>query len=408
MISVTGKSLEVKEVFKEIMMSPEKMFEMLDVNMKDVVEKTLGELLKVELTSYLGRDKYQRTKGEVNYRNGSYRRSYAVKGAGIVDLEIPRDRDGDFKSNIVRRYERRDSRINQDAALLFLSGLSTRGLQLISKRLLGTKISAGEVSNVAKELLRGIDAWRLKPLHDLKIKHMFIDGVNFHMRVKRKVEKIPVLVIIGVTEEGRKLFLGLQVGDKDSSSTWREVFKDIKARGLNPNHVQLGIMDGLPGLMTVFKEEFANAKVQRCQVHVSRNVLCKVPCAAKGEVVDSLRNIFYAPSKKASMDKYNEFVAKYNNVYPSAVKCLSNVIDECLTFYSFSEEEWNSLRTTNGIERVNKEFKRRTKPMEVMAGEASTYRILGFVCLKMESTWKTFPYRKANPDKALEVFTQLC
>ena len=92
MISVTGKSLEVKEVFKEIMLSPEKMFEMLDVNMKDVAERTLSELLKVELTSYLGRDKYQRTKGEVNYRNGSYRRSYAVKGAGIVDLEIPSGR----------------------------------------------------------------------------------------------------------------------------------------------------------------------------------------------------------------------------------------------------------------------------------------------------------------------------
>lgn len=408
MISVKGKSLEVKEVFKEIMISPEKMFEMLDVNMKDVVEKTLSELLKVELTSYLGREKYQRTKGEVNYRNGSYRRGYAVKGAGIVDLEIPRDRDGDFKSNLIRRYERRDSRIDQDAALLFLSGLSTRGVHLISKRLLGTKISAGEVSNVSKELLVGIDAWRLKPLNDLKIKYMLMDGVNFHMRVKRKVEKIPVLVVIGVTETNRKMFLGLQVGDKDSASTWREVFKDFKVRGLDPNYVQLGIMDGLPGLMTVFKEEFINAKVQRCQVHVSRNVICKVPCAAKGEVVDSLRNIFYAPSKKSAMVKYNEFVTKYNNLYPSAVKCLSNVIDECLTFYSFSEEEWNSLRTTNGIERVNKEFKRRTKPMEVMAGEASTYRILGFVCLKMESTWKTFPYRKANPDKALEVFTQLC
>lgn len=408
MISVTGKLLEVKEIFKEIIISPEKVFEMLDVNMKDVAERALSELLKVELTSYLGREKYQRSDGEINYRNGSYRRSYAVKGAGIVDLEIPRDRNGDFKSSLIKRYERRDSRINQDVALLFLSGLSTRGIHLISKRLLGTKISATEVSNVSKELLHGIDAWRLKPLHDFKIKHMFIDGVNFHMRVNRKVEKIPVLVVIGVTNENKKMFLGLQVGDKDSAPTWREVFKDIKARGLDPNYVQLGVMDGLPGLMTVFREEFGNAKVQRCQVHVSRNVICKVPHSAKGEVVDGLRSIFYATSKKVATERYNNFVSKYNNLYPSAVKCLSNVIDECLTFYSFPQEEWNSLRTTNAIERVNKEFKRRTKPMEVMAGEASTYRILGFVCLKMESTWKTYPYRKANPDKALEVFTQLC
>jgi putative transposase len=392
------------------MISPEKMFEMLDVNMKEVVERTLSELLKSELTAYLGREKYVRSDADsdVNYRNGSYRRSYAVKGAGNVELEIPRDRDGSFKSNLVKRYERRDSRINQDAAVLFLSGLSTRGLQLISKRLLGTKISAGEVSNVAKDLLSGIDAWRLKPLHDYKIKYMCIDGVYFHTRVNHKVEKVPILVVIGVTEDNRKLFLGLQQGDKDSASTWREVFKDLKTRGLDPNYVQLGIMDGLPGLMTVFKEEFTNAKIQRCQVHVSRNVLCKVPHSAKGEVVDSLRNIFYAASKKVAVERYNRFVDKYNSLYPSAVKCLSNVVDECLTFYTFPEEEWKSLRTTNGIERVNKEFKRRTKPMEILAGEASTYRILGFVCLKMESNWKTFPYKNPNADKALEVFTQLC
>src|SRR5690606_28426404 len=148
------------------------------------------------------------------------------------------------------------------------------------------------------------------------------------------------LIVIGVTEAGRKTFLTIQQGDKDSATTWREVFKDLKRRGLEPGLVQLGIMDGLPGLMSVFSQEFPAAKVQRCQVHVARNVLSKVAKSQKSEVADRLRDIFYAPSRSKAMQKFSEFVTAYSESLPSAVKCLSNVIGESLTFYSFPQEEW--------------------------------------------------------------------
>lgn len=121
---------------------------------------------------------------------------------------------------------------------------------------------------------------------------MYIDGVNFHMRQGHSIDIIPMLVVIGVTTDNQKTFLTIQKGDKESATTWREVFKDLKSRGLDPKTVELGIMDGLSGLMTVFKEEFSHAKVQRCQVHVARNVLCKVPRKSKQEVADPLRDIF--------------------------------------------------------------------------------------------------------------------
>jgi putative transposase len=245
-----------------------------------------------------------------------------------------------------------------------------------------------------------------RPLHDFKIKYMYIDGVNFHMRVNRKVEIIPMLVVIGVTSENRKIFLTIQRGDKESASTWREVFKDLKGRGLNKNYVSLGIMDGLPGLETVFKDEFPSAKVQRCQVHVARNVLSKVSRGEKKRVADSMRNIFYASSKKKAEKEYLSFVEKYEKTFPSAVKCLTNSINSCLTFYAFPDDEWISLRTTNVIERVNKEFKRRTKPMEILAGENSAYRLLCFVALKMELGWRSVPLKRNNLP-ALNVFTQL-
>lgn len=402
---------EVKEIFKEIMEAPEKMFELFRIDMRAACERAVTELIKVELTQFLGREKYQRDtdnlpEGEKkNYRNGSYPRSYTVKNVGTLDIEIARDRLGQFSSNLIHKYDRYEKELEKDISLMFLSGLSTRGISLISKSLLGRKISPSEVSKVNKELLTGIDGWRMRPLHDFHIKYLIIDGVNFDMRVDHSVEKVPMLVIIGVTRENQRVFLSIQQGDKDSASTWREVFKDMKTRGLDPFEVQLGIMDGLPGLEKVFQEEFPKARVQRCQVHVSRNVLTKVPQKMKKQVADGLRDIFYAPSKKRAIEQYHSFVQNYESVVPSAVKSLSRSIDTCLTFYSFPEDEWISLRTTNMIERVNKEFKRRTKPMEILAGEASAYRLLCFVALKMELNWRSAPLGRNNLP-VLDKFTQ--
>ncbi len=136
----------------------------------------------------------------------------------------------------------------------------------------------------------------------------------------------------------------------------------------------LGIMDGLSGLERVFKEEFIHAKIQRCQVHVARNVLAKVPKKYKQDVADDMRSIFYASSKEKSLIFWDGFKEKWESVLPSAVSCLDKTIETCLTFFNCPEEEWISLRTTNIIERLNKEFKRRTKPMEIMAGNKPATR----------------------------------
>jgi len=410
MKTITGNLPETKELFKEIMLCPETMFDLLDVDMKAIAERSISELLKLELSAFLGRNKYERdyavSKEPRNYRNGNYQKKFTVKKIGELDLKVPRDRNGEFSSGLIKKYQRYDKRLEKDISLMFLSGLSTRGIGLISQSLIGRKISAGEVSSINKELLSGMELWRTRSLENYRIKYMYVDGVNFHMRSDRRIELIPMLVVIGVTDENKKVFLVIQQGQKDSASTWREVFKDMKQRKLDVGNVTLGIMDGLPGLMTVFREEFPNAKVQRCQFHVASNVLSKVPHGQKKKVADSLRDVFYAPSRKVARAAFEVFAQNYEQQMPSAVKCLSNVIDECLTFYSFPSEEWISIRTTNVIERVNKEFKRRTKPMEILAGEASAYRLLCFVALKMEIAWKTSPIGKYCELNGLDKFTQ--
>jgi putative transposase len=400
---------ESQAIFQDLLNNPGKVFELMRFDFKSLAEMTLSNLLKEELTHFLGRQKYAHQElASSNYRNGYYDRAYTAKGIGEVKIKVPRDRKGEFSSKIIEKYDRYEPAIATDACLMFLSGLSTRGIELVSKRLLGRRISHGEVSKINKELMTGIDAWRCRSLSELPMKYLYIDGVNFHMRVERKIEILPMLVVIGVGLDNRKTFLTIQQGDKESAPTWRQVFKDLKNRGLDSSKVQLGIMDGLPGLMTVFKEEFISAKVQRCQVHVSRNVICKVPRAQKKAVVDHLRSIFYAESKSSAMKFYNQFEETFKDTIPSAVKCLENVIAECLTYHSFPKEDWVSIRTTNTIERVNKEFKRRTKPMEILAGEESAYRLLCFVALKMELGWKSCPIGKdMSPLIEANKFTQL-
>jgi putative transposase len=403
---------EVVEIFKEIKEQPQRLFEMIRFDIRETVGQYLTAMMNAELSHFLGREPYERSPEEPNYRNGSYGRHFTLKGIGKVDVHVPRDRKGEFKTWVIPRSKQYEEEIARDLSLMFLAGISTRSLSMISRRLIGRKISPTEISSANVELSEAVEKWRMRDLSAEYVKYMLIDGVNFHMRIKRNIETVPILAAIGVTKAGYRLVLGLQSGDKESASSWREFFKDLKARGLDPKNVTLGIMDGLPGLEAVFKQEFPSAKVQRCQVHVARNVLAKVPKKLKKEVADDLRSIFYASSKNKAVEFFEQFKKKWKDTIPSAVSCLERSINACLTFFSFPEEEWISLRTTNIIERLNKEFKRRTKPMEILAGETACYRLLAFISLRMELHWRSNPIGKVRnnlpflKELAYEKFTQ--
>jgi len=382
---------EVIDLINEIKQQPQSLFEMIRSNVQETVGEYLSSLMDSEMTHFLGRTRYERCEGDKNHRNGSYDRKFTLKGIGSVDIKVPRDRKGEFKTEVIPRSKQYEDSLREDLSVMFLAGISTRTLAIMSERLIGRKISAGEVSNVSKELTRSVEAWRERDLSGEAIKYLYMDGTNFSMRIDGSVEKVPVLVVIGVTESGYRTVLGLQAGDKESATNWREMFKDLKRRGLKGKLISLGIMDGLSGLKRVFEEEFPNAKIQRCQIHVSRNILAKVPRKLKKTIGDEVRSIFYASSKKKALRFFESFKDRWEEEIPSAVKCLEKSLQACLTYLDFPEEEWVCLRTTNVIERVNKEFKRRTKPMEILAGERSCYMLLAFVCLKMEAHWRSKP-----------------
>lgn len=385
---------EVLDLIKEIRQKPESLFEMIRADVRETVGHYLSELMDGELTHFLGRDPYERCEGQSNHRNGSYGRGFTLKGIGEVSVKVPRDRKGEFKTEVIPRSKQYEDEIRQDLCAMFLAGISTRTLSMMSRRLIGRRISPSEISKASKELTNAVEEWRERDLSGESFKYIIVDGVSFPMRVDGTIERVPVLVAIGVTQKGHRMVLGLQAGDKESASNWREFFKDLKRRRLDGSNVTLGVMDGLAGLERVFKEEFPKAKVQRCQLHVARNVLAKVPRKLKKEIADEIRSIFYASSKNKAMEFFEQFKRRWSEQLPSAVKCLEKSLEPCLAYLNFPEHEWICLRTTNVIERVNKEFKRRTKPMEILAGERSCYTLLAFVCLKMEVQWRSKPIGK--------------
>lgn len=403
---------ELKDYVKSIPKIKDQLFDLLRMDVKEVATDFVNGLMQAEFELFIGRDKHQRQSlisvNERNYRNGYYQRSFMVKGLGKLGMKVPRDRKGHYKTKVLDKYQRTERALKEDVAILYLMGTSTRSLSLISQRLLGEKISHAQVSECASSLCASVERWRTRAIKD-EIKYLYLDGTNFKMRIDGSVELVTVLVAIGVTESGHKRVLALQSGDKESAATWRQLFRDLKVRGLDKNKVQLGIMDGLPGLEKVFTEEFPKSKVQRCQVHVARNVLCKVPKKLKQEVVDDIRSVFYAKSRSKADMFMNEFKLKWEKEIPSAVKCLESSIDSTLRYLEFPEEEWVALRTTNPIERLNKEFKRRTKSMEIVAGESSCYNLLAVISLRMEVYWQRHPitFCKALPwFKSRGEFTQ--
>lgn len=412
MLELKINAPELRDYVKSIPKIKEQIFDLMRMDVKEVATDFINGIMDAEFELFIGREKHVRQTfisfTERNYRNGHYHRSFMVKGLGKLSIKVPRDRIGAYQTGVLDKYQRTETALKEDVAIIYLMGVSTRSLSLISKRLLGDKISHSQVSQCASSLCESVEKWRCRPI-DEEIKYLYLDGTNFKMRIDGSIELVTVLVAIGVTESGHKKVLALQAGDKESATSWRELFKDLKARGLDKNKIQLGIMDGLPGLEKVFIEEFPKAKVQRCQVHVARNVICKVPRKLKQEVADDMRSIFYCKTRVKADSFMKEFKVKWNKDIPSAVKCLESSIDSTLRYLEFPEDEWIALRTTNPIERLNKEFKRRTKSMEIVAGEASCYNLLAVISLRMEVYWKKYPlsFKHALPwFKEQREFTQ--
>ncbi len=349
---------------------------------RDAVIATLEQVMNAELELFLG----QEPKG-ANKRNGFTTRTYAVKGLGALRVRVPRDRAGKFESKVVPPSRHYDEATERDLALLHLAGLSTRMLSQVSGRVLGIRVSAQEVSNALKTIVPAAKKFLERPLGGRRWHYLYVDGTNFHIR-RGTVAREPTLVVIGVDELGHKSVLSMVQGDKDSRGAWEMVFADLKDRGLDSSAVQLGIMDGLPGLPTAFLAAFPNARVARCWVHKARNVFTRVPKRFQSEFKVGWDAVQYAQGGSEARAAFKAMQERWKGLADDALASFDRDIEMLLVHYEFPKEHWEALRTTNPIERVNKEFKRRSKAMDSM-GADGLKALLAFTALRLEFGWST-------------------
>jgi len=355
--------------------------ETLTQHLRSSVSSAINDLLNAEMTLFLGQPEQRENK-----RNGVRQREYYLKGVGSLRIELPRDRNGAFESVVVPAHEQIDPRTKQDLALLHMGGLSNRMLAMISERLLGIEVSHTTVSQSLGQMKVEAPKWLTRPL-EAKYWALYIDGTNFKVQRRGSTEREPSLCVLGVDETHHRSVLAVEPGTRDNVDAWRAVFRELKRRGLDESAVRIGIMDGLPGLENLFREEFSRSVTARCWLHATRNALAKSPARYRDAFKQMTAKVMYASSEDAARKAFAALETAFGNDAQRAVACLKKDLDPLLVHYRFDERFWRALKTTNAIERLNKEFKRRTKSMETV-GESTLQVILAFTALRLEAGWR--------------------
>jgi len=375
---------ELKEAIIEIEHGRRRFFELLNHEIKAAAVSAVEQVLASEITVFLGK-----TSESDNKRNGYELRNYAIKGIGGVSIKVPLDRKRRFESSIVAKNEQIDPRLKEDLAVLHLAGLSTRDLAMISQRILGLDVSRQTISNSLECIEQKSQEWLTRPI-DKKYWALYIDGTNFKIQRRGSTEREPSLVVLGIDESNHKSILAIEPGTKDNADTWEVVFNEIIKRGLKPDDVRIGIMDGLPGLEEKFKATFSKAVTARCWVHALRNTLAKCPARFRPAFKKLVRPVMYATSEDAARRAFKALKEALGSDSERAIKCLEKDLDSLLVHYRFEKKLWLALKTTNPIERINKEFKKRTRSMGTL-GAKTLENLLAFTALRLEVNWRKVP-----------------
>jgi transposase-like protein len=321
----------------------------------------LQSALEAEIEEALGRSYYERRgEGQQGYRNGSRSRPL-TSGVGELHLDVPRvtGTAEPFQSKVLPAHARILPKLLGLFPLLYIEGLSTRDFSRALKGAFGgVGLSRSSVSRTNQVIREEFGAWRRRSLVDEDIVYLFLDAVYLRLR-RNSTETEGVLIAHGIRADGSRVLLGVMLGYRESTSSWKEFLHDLTSRGLNAP--KLLISDGNPGLLRAVGEVWPETAVQRCIAHRMRNVLDKTPKAHREAVHRELKTIFYAGNEDEARQMVDKFAAKWGGMLPSMTKCLLGAIDACLTFYRFPEAHWKRIRTSNVLERCFEEVKRRTR-----------------------------------------------
>lgn len=336
--------------------------ELIHQRVRETIERTVEE----ELAAALSARPYERVAKRTGYRNGSKTRTLTGP-TGPVELTLPRGRvfgeDGaseEWRPTVVPRYHRRMREINEAVAGVYLSGGNTRRIRGALRPLLkDAPLSKSAVSRIIATLRGGWEAWKLASLKDLDVVYLYLDGIGLPVRSAGKVTSMPVLAAVAVLADGSKRLVALEMCGAESGDAWKGFLDALVVRGLRAP--RLCIIDGNAGLRLAISLAWPKTEVQRCMVHKLKNLLRKAPDHAHDDVVEGYHLIVYASTLTAAQAARESFIRKWSKRCPGVVVSLEEAGDELLTFYKFPPEHWKTIRSTNVIERINGEFRRRVK-----------------------------------------------
>lgn len=341
------------------------------------VEETLNQLLDQEADRLTNAARYERTEARKDTRAGYYQRSLETK-AGKVNLKVPKLRKLPFETAIIERYKRRESSIEEALIEMYLAGVSVRRIEDITEILWGSKVSPGTISKLNKKVYSHIEDWRNRPL-DGEYPYVYLDGIYLKRNWGGEYENVSILVALAVNNDGYREILGAAEGSKEDKESWLNFLRRLKERGLKGT--QLFISDKCLGVVETLGEIFPEARWQRCVVHFYRNIFSVVPTGKVKLVAAMLKAIHAQEDLASAKEKASAVVRKLREMkLPKAAEKVETGIEETLSYMHFPREHWLKIRTNNGLERLMREIRRRTR---VVGSFPDGHSALMLVCARL-------------------------
>jgi putative transposase len=377
--------------------------DLIEAEIRTRIRSLIEGIVAEELEAALGAGKSQRVgAARSGYRHGSRQRQLTTS-LGPTTMMMPRarlqDEDGqesEWHSRVIRRYQRRTERVDGAILGLYLSGINSRRLRgALAPLLRGAPLSKDAVSRLVGRMREEFETWSRRDLEQEQVRYLFLDGWYPRVRIGKKRVRVPVLVTMGVCTDGRRLVLDMQIAGEESEASWGEVLQSLVARRVGVP--MLAVIDGNPGLRAALRAQWPQLAVQRCTNHKLRNLLAKAPAHLREELAEDYRRMMYADSREAVHTAHAGFLRKWRLRCKAVVSSLEEAGEELFTYLQFPKSQWKALRTTNALERINEEFRRRTKTQASLPGEDAVLLLLfgllrsGQIVLRRMDGWQDIP-----------------
>ncbi len=352
--------------------------------LEEIVRRSLQQILEAEMTAHIGAAPHERTESRKGQRNGYKPRTLKTR-VGTLNLLVPQDREGTFSTRLFARYQRNEKALVLALMEMYVEGVSTRKVKDITEELCGTSFSKSLISRLAGELDSELERWRNRPLHEKAYPYLFVDARYEKARVDHRIVSEGVLIVYGVSEDGYREILGVEVADTESEATYHQLFRSLKGRGLRG--VRSVTSDDHPGLKAAIARHFQGASWQRCQFHYSKNLLKLVGRKRRAELAEGLREVFACPTRQTALVVAGELADQWRESHPKVAEHVEEHIEECLACLSFPVSHRKRIRTTNGLERFNQEIKRRTRVVRIFPNRKACLRLVSAMAAEQSEEW---------------------